>query len=312
MKDIVFIEGELPSGYTCTFLSRLFNTQPHRRLQSETGWVSYYALHAAGKKAVAAVHFHVSEGLAKTPFRSPFGSIECSSDLPPETLYDFITFFTGKLEERKVSRVEIKAPPLGYDLSGQSLIAVLLVNHGFAIRQSELTCLLNVDERPFSLGLNNSKKHELKSSRAGDLVFQRLKPQAVEEAYRFLASCKREKGYFLSMSLEDLKKSFEIFPDDFFLFGVRYNNELVAASVVIKVTEQIAYHFIFDHVRRLNNLRPGLLLLEGIYHFCCEQDFKIFDLGTSALGGKPNFLLLEFKVSIGGRLSPKFLFEKDL
>jgi hypothetical protein len=52
--------------------------------------------------------------------------------------------------------------------------------------------------------------------------------------------------------------------------------------------------------------------MEGIYEHCQVEKIRLIDLGTSALNGRPNFGLLDFKLNLGAVPTEKLTFEKKL
>jgi hypothetical protein len=55
-----------------------------------------------------------------------------------------------------------------------------------------------------------------------------------------------------------------------------------------------------------------VFLLNGLYAWCQNENVKLLDLGTSYVNGKANATLLDFKLRMGGELTPKFYFHKTL
>ena len=114
------------------------------------------------------------------------------------------------------------------------------------------------------------------------------------------------------MSLPQLRKTAKTFPNDFLFFEVTEGERRVAAAIVVKVCKTILYTFYYAHDRTYDKFSPVVFLLGGIYSFAKDSKIEWIDLGTSMNGGKVNVPLLHFKASVGGKLSPKFIFEKIL
>jgi lipid II:glycine glycyltransferase (peptidoglycan interpeptide bridge formation enzyme) len=114
----------------------------------------------------------------------------------------------------------------------------------------------------------------------------------------------------LSMTLEQLKKTVDFFPDSFFLVGVFQNKKLIAACICVQVNSTIVYTFYSAHSDEFDQLSPRIFLLNHLYDWCFLHHVTLLDLGTSTLNGKPNFSLLDFKLRMGGTLTPKYRFNK--
>jgi hypothetical protein len=114
------------------------------------------------------------------------------------------------------------------------------------------------------------------------------------------------------MTLPQLKHTIQNGKNDFFLFGIFQGNEMIAASISVKVSHRILYDFYHAHPKLVDSLSPVVALMEGMYTYCIQQEFKLLDLGTSAVDKQINFSLLNFKTQLGGKPSLKLTFEKDL
>ena len=114
------------------------------------------------------------------------------------------------------------------------------------------------------------------------------------------------------MTFPALAKTVKAVPSSFYLVGVYLGKELVGASIVIRVSKSIAYTFYLGHKQQHKKLSPSVFLISKLYDWCRKQGIGLVDLGTSALDGKPNINLLNFKLRMGGTLNPKYTFQKIL
>jgi len=130
--------------------------------------------------------------------------------------------------------------------------------------------------------------------------------------YNFLKACKDDKGFEISMTLDQLMKVSSAFPDDFLLTNIILDEKPVAVSISIKVNQFVLYNFYIDHNRFYNFLSPVVILNEGLYQFCQQNGFKMLDLGTSTLHGVINTSLLNFKLRLGAQPTRKVTFVKNL
>jgi hypothetical protein len=88
--------------------------------------------------------------------------------------------------------------------------------------------------------------------------------------------------------------------------------KMIASSIMIRVKKNIVYDIFHDHDRHYDQWSPIVLLVAGMYTFCQENQIEIFELGTSAANGIPNFNLLHFKKFLGGLPSAKLTFHKTI
>ena len=78
------------------------------------------------------------------------------------------------------------------------------------------------------------------------------------------------------------------------------------------MNDRILYDFYHAHPKSFDQLSPVVALVDGMYAYCQQNKFQLLDLVTSAVDGKVNFSLLNFKTQLGGQPSMKLTFEKDL
>lgn len=302
----------MPSGFTLAFKPALFNTPDFFSLQAESGWLSFYVLDVEGARAVAVMYVHLEDGHARTPLRAPFGSVESSGEMNPRTLFDFITYVEDQLKRRGASDFSIKNPPRGYDPEFISLLETFLLNRKYVLSSAEAGAVVAVTDTPFMKVIRHSEALRLRQARNAGFEFVLLPEDRLEAVYHFIAACHQVKGYSMSIALGDLRKTIDKFPDRYVLSAVMDQEHMRAAAVSIRVTDHILYNFMVNHEKRFNALSPPIMLMEGLYGYCQANQITLFDLGTSALDGDPNFSLLAFKLHMGAAPTTKFSFYKHL
>lgn len=307
---MIFHSGDLPEGCRLSFEPTLFNMEAHRRLQTHTGWHSFFALNEKMTQARAAVHIHIQEGVAMSPLRAPFGSFEWDGHLTTEDLYSFFLFVEDQLRRMGVHSITFKEPPLCYD-NLHNLNTVFLTNLGYRIAQAETSSCIRVGTEPFADRTNTRIRHKLGLIHSS-LTFRELAPGELDGVYDFILRHRTAKGYALSMTLPELKKATALFPDRYLLLAMFNGSRMVAACIAILVHSQVLYYFYADHDREFDSLSPTIGLVEGLYLYCQAKGIAILDLGTSALDDAPNFGLLDFKLDLGADPFPKLTFQKTL
>jgi hypothetical protein len=307
-----FIEGDLPEGFRCDFDSYLFNEPKNLTIQSSAGWRSFYALRTEKRTARARVHFHIENNVALSPYRNPFGSYEFSENFQPRELFEFLRWTETQLKESGVRRIEIKSYPDLYNKNCSSLLLTFLTNLGYHLRSAELSACIKV--RPDSLYqvMSSWEKRKAGQIRKSNLRFNILPITRFREVFEFISSSREERKQKLSMTYGQLKTVCDHFPERFCLFGMFDNNALAAASISMLINKEVLYNFYSAHARQYDSLSPVVKLMEGMYEYCQVEKIRLIDLGTSALQGRPNFSLLDFKLNLGATPSHKVVFEKML
>ena len=311
MEDFIFIKGTIPDSFKLDYEVSLFNLPQHRQLQSEGEWVSYYIIKEVKKVAVAGIHFHLSDSIARSPYRSTFGSIDASDDLEPSALFNFFQFIESDLRKSDVKKIIIKNPPTLYNSRLQTLLQVFLVNLNYRIDIAEPGTVFIVDKSGEDLS-SQWEKRKVKQAQDKELKLRYEGIDQLKTLYNFIHECRIQKGYPSSMTLDEMRSVVNTFPDRFLLTSVYRKDELVAASICVRCNSQVLYHFYSDHNTSDKSTNPTVFLIRSLYEYCFENGIAFFDLGTSSIGGIPNFGLLNFKLRLDATPTTKFTFRKDL
>ena len=305
LTDYVFRESPLSENIPYGYERWLFHHAKQLHLQISSGWHSFYAINNAKHTIDAHLHVHIDGTHAVSPYRAPFGSYQFRTDISLMALYEFIEFTLARLHEKGVNEFVVKNPPLAY-LSGlMELLTTFQFNHGFEIKAAEVGSVLDISG-DFRAGLNSWELRRIRQAENAGLTFTVLDMGELEAIYTFILACRTERGYALSIDWETLRKTVETFPDRYLLFGVKHQDVIAAAAIAYNAGNGILVNFHSAHPRDYDHLSPVVLLLEGMYQYAREKGYRLFDLGTSAIDGKPNFGLLDFKSGVGARITSKF------
>jgi hypothetical protein len=310
LEEYNFYEGIPSAAYSADFEVALFNKYQHLYLQSEEGWYTFYAANEKYKSIACCMHVHVSERDARSPLRSSFGGIECSDEVPPVILFRFLEFIEEKLKEKGVANLIIKNPPQYYNPKRAALTETLLFNLGYSVIDAELGTVVEVKEE-FGKHADLWERRKLRQAREAGFFFRAVPNEMLNDVYFFILACRKQKGYSLSMNLADLRETASRFPDQHILSAVYQEEKMIAASIAIRVHQDVLYNFYSDHDKQYDVYSPIVLLMEGLHNYCMTNRIPLLDLGTSAVNGKPNFGLLDFKMRLGGVPTSKLTFKKD-
>jgi hypothetical protein len=310
LEDYIFTE-EVPPNVEAGVEFSLFNHARHLMMQSPNGWQSFYLINIKHGRLEGHVHFYLEGSIAKSPLKAPFGSFEFADTLPLEQRYRFIKFSEEKLREHGIETIILKNPLRAYDDSGIALLEVFLLNHGWRVDEAEAGCIIDVGQ-PVESMFDAWEARKFRQASDAGLTFKALPAALLDEVYLFILTCRNKKNYNMSMTLKDLWLAFETFPDEYELFGLYHDNKLIAASITVKVTPRVMYHFYTDHDDSFDKLSPVVFLTVQLLKEAANRNIRFLDLGTSAIEGQPNFGLLNFKMRLGGIPSSKLTFIKSL
>lgn len=311
-ETYLFFEGTPAAEYREDFSTTIFHNTRHLFLQNEAHWYTYYILHQQTKAIHAIIHFHIAGEEAKSPLQSPFGSVLFSDRLPAQVLFNFLVFVEEQLRLKGIKEITIKNPPALYFPERMATLQVLLFNLNYHVSSAEIGSMIPVDERVYIDKLEQWERRKYHMAIKKDLVAKQLSQDSIEEVYQFIAQCRKLQSRKLSLSLEQLKKIVDAFPDWFIVFAIYQHDVLVAASINIVVTRHVLYNFYGAHDRQFNKLSPVVMLMDALYTYCQKHGLAYLDLGTSAIGKEPNFSLIDFKVRLGAHSTQKLTFQKKL
>ncbi len=246
-----------------------------------------------------------------SPLRAPFGSFEISEQVSPSDFYSFELKMEEELRNKKVHEIEILCPPELYT-SNQPLITTTLVSQGYTINQAESGCCIVVDDKPLFEKMFKDKRVKFQLGQKAGLIFNTIPLTQLNNVYDFIEFFRKKLNRKLSMSGSELTHTIENLPESFFIVGVYLKDQLAAACICIRVSPSIVYTFYSAHDDAIDQISPRVFLLSHLYDLCYQNGVTLLDLGTSTLDGKPNFSLLDFKLRMGGTLTPKYRFQKLL
>lgn len=294
------------------FEPSLFNTPQFLALQAAEGWLSFFVIDENRQRAVAAIHLHLDNQTARSPLRAPYGSLEFCDTVRPQVVYDFVEYVVRRLRDHGAREIWIKHPPRAYAPASLSLVETFLINQQFTVDNAEPGAVIAVDASGFESGLQHSELLRRRQVERAGFEFRMVGEDSADDVFGFIASCNEEKGYKTSISIDNLRATVLAFPGRYLFSVVTENGNLTAAAISVRVKKQILYNFMMNHEKRYNQFSPPILLLEGLYRYCQANQIALFDLGTSALNGRPNFSLFDFKMRMGAVPTSKFSFYKQV
>jgi hypothetical protein len=311
LEDCIFIKGSIPDGFKVEYEVPLFNLPEHRALQSKGQWISYSIIKRKKKVALASIHFHLADSTASSPYRSPFGSVDASSEIDPSILFNFLQFIDSDLLKSGIKKIVIKNPPTLYNPTHQTLLQVFLSNLNYQVITAEPGAILIVDKSREEL-TSQWEKRKVRQAQEQELKLKHESVDQLKTLYDFIHDCRVQKNYPSSMTFDEIQRTVNTFPERFLLTSIHKQNELVAASICVRCNSHVLYHFYSDHTTSGKSTNPTVYLIRSLYDYCVEHGIALFDLGTSSLDGTPNFGLLNFKLRLGATPTTKFTFQKVL
>lgn len=289
----------------------LFHLPKHLALGSDSVQ-SFFIAHPKRQVCCGEVHFHIDGNKAISRLRAPFGSFLFDQRLPAEVINAFVVYCEQELRENKTEEMILVHAPAACYAAQYGLLHPVLFANGFSLLKAEVSALLDISSAGFTASLHDWENRKLRQAKRAGLRAEHLPLPELHSIYDFLAACRQRKGYKLSMNYEEVRHLTTVFPEAIHLFAVFDDKTITAAALCVKVNANVLYAFYYDHHADYDPVSPVVLLIEFVYAWCAARNIRYIDLGTSARNRSINFPLLNFKLRLGARPSPKYTFHKIL
>ena len=269
---------------------------------------SCWKLETTGKNIIARICFTTQEDTAVSLLKSSFGSFELVQGIKKEQLSFFVDQLLIKLKALNYKALRIISFPRAYNPLQFDLIHEVLDESGFETVEQHANHYLFIDQhnRLADLVKADERRYLNRGKKMG-FDFRQLDIQYLPLAYDLIRSCRLKKGYSISMTYQELRHAILRFPDHYFIFGLFYDDRMLASSVCIKINKSILYDFYHGDDLNFRKYSPVVPLLEGIYRYAQTNNYQILDLGTSVEEG-----VYDFKKNMGAMVSEKVVLEKTI
>ncbi|HEX3008914.1 MAG TPA: hypothetical protein VHO90_15020, partial [Bacteroidales bacterium] len=252
----------------------------------------------------------VRDGEFFSPFSAPFGGFsQVSEPTRIQDILDASQVLREYVENSPYAGIRITLPPTIYDESFISKQSSALLNAGFDLKTVDLNSAFTLKDfgADYLDRIAYSAKKNYKTGVKNNLEFH-IANNDVErlKCYSIIKENRESKGRTVKMSYEEVIQTSQVLPADFFY--VTYENETVASAIVFTINSLIAQVIYWGAHPNFNWLRPTNYLSYNIWGFYHTKGFEIVDIGPSSQNGVPDCGLLEFKETIGCRLSMKTSF----
>ena len=288
-----------------------FNTPDHLHQQGGQESRTVTALNQTTNRTEARCTFFVQSDKAVSPVAAPFGSVEFIRTLPDAVLSGVIDALideacaTGTPTLRLVNYPHCYAPEQAHRLTNH------LLQRGFRVAAANQNFFLPIASDPFESTIDASERRRLRKCRRAGFRFEHWCRPDVDTVTSFLATTRHRQGYRLTMSTERLNELLRHFPDQFSVFVVKDGPALAALTVTVRVRADILYNFLPASSPNYHAFSPMVMLTDGLFGYCQQQQIRLLDLGVSLDGEhQPKPSLMRFKRNLGAQESPKLTFEK--
>ncbi|WP_266368049.1 GNAT family N-acetyltransferase [Tellurirhabdus rosea] len=285
----------------------LFGQASHLLQQTDLPLHYFGLIDRASGLSVARCGLFEKEGLLFSPGAASFGTIEFADALSDRDLHDFLEFVLQTARQIPVRRIRLTNPPACYGPAFLKRLETMLEDNGFRVLAQTPTHHLPVSDAPFVSRLHSFERHKLRKSRRDGFRSEIWQTPDVGQLFAFIRAARLRKNYRMTITAVQLGHLLSRFPGETTVFAVWRDDRLAAASIGIRVSDEVLYHFQgADHADFLS-YSPTVQLVESLYEYCQQQRIPVLDLGTSVSDG-----VTLFKKRLGAVEGKKRTFLKEL
>lgn len=249
----------------------------------------------------------------KLPFSATFCCFsEITKDNRIEHYHDAVKVLCEWAITNDVSKIIFSLPPVFYDELHITKLSNALFCNGFSIKDYDVNFQYNLEkfDENYVSKLQIHPRQKLKNALKQNLSFE--KTDDIETVYEIIKTNRKERGFPLWMSCDDLRKTCAVIESDFFLVRDCEKNP-VASAYVQHITEKVVNVVYWGNLGSAESLRPMNFLAYKIFEYYAQLSHisavKFVSIGISTENSVPNFGLCDFKESIGCDVSAKIIFE---
>lgn len=224
----------------------------------------------------------------RAPFSASFGGISHINNLKLKDALGIVSALEGFCKHEAISYISIQQPPIIYYKEPSEIVDFALMYCGFTMQSYDLTCYLSTLKNSAPSVLRNVQK-----ALRNELICE--ESFGIGQAWEFINEQKKMKGLPLSITKEEGKDLYNLFPEHIKCFVVRLRGKLVGAIIVYLLNEQAALGFAWAQDEQYQDLRPTDLMLYSVVEKMHATGFKYFDMGTITLSGEPAWGVTRFK-----------------
>ncbi|MFB6317432.1 hypothetical protein [Saccharicrinis sp. FJH54] len=248
-----------------------------------------------------------------SPFSAPFGGFTfLNNNIKLSILDDTLRTLLEWGKKKRFKSVRITLPPTIYNEDVISKQVNCLFRANFRITQIDLNYSFNTSlfNKDYSSVLWRNAKKNLKIASSNDFnVVYSQDSKNLEVAYNIIAFNRRERGFPLRMTMNQILETSKVICIDTFL--CKYEGSYIAAAIVFKVTEKVVQVVYWGDNPEYSSLKTMNYLSFKVFEHYSNENIQIVDIGPSTENSIPNYGLCDFKEGIGSNISQKLTFIKE-
>ncbi len=292
--------------------SHVFNSAAFNALNESKCEKVYYLLFKDSKIRLGII-FGVRNNILTSPFSAPFGGFESTSeDIRLQQIDTALNSLEVWAKEKLLQGIRIVSPSFFYNENFLNKIYNCLYRTSFVSANIELNYQFSTSkfDENYSNSIWYNAKKNLKRALQSNLTFEKLIPEKGKFAYDVIEQNRKERGFPLRMTWEQVQETMKVIPVDFFV--VKKDETPIGAALIFQVTPEIVQVVYWGDLPEFAEHKTMNFLSFNVFQYYKSQGIKIIDIGPSTENSIPNYGLCEFKESIGCDISIKTEFYKKL
>lgn len=307
-----FVIAETHSLYKYSGEQYLYNIPEYVNLWDDFKNSTFLIVHSKKPKIAASISFQIKGNSAVSMATAPFGSISLFDEVDFDILSDFLNYIETQLRSRGVQNIKIKHyPGIYHPLSNEKVISTIALS-GFRTSSIDINQIIEITSQSFESIIHPMELRNLNKAKKEGIIFTEHPNTEAKIVFNSIDTFRRARDIPVNIELNSLMKLIDLFPLNYKFFSASMNNEMVAATICVKVNNSILYNFLPAHHSSFNMYSPLVFLIENIYQYASDNRIKHMDLGVSSLNNNPQKGLIRFKERLGSKSLSKLTFIKEI
>ena len=251
----------------------------------------------------------IKDDVLLSPFSAPFGGFHYKGEsIYTSVIESFVSDLQSFAINSGLKEIRITLPPDIYNNRNNAKLTNVLMRNGFQIPIPDITNHIDLKRFKNVFTHNSSRTYYNQALNKG-LGFAETKQESDKKTiYDLIVENRIRMGRPIHMSFEDVVKTANFFPTDFFKI-VNADQEIIAGAMMYRFHKEIVYALLWGDDLKGRSDRAMDFLVFNLWSHYKAAGFHYIDLGISTVEGIPNEGLLRFKETHECQSSLRFHFK---
>ncbi len=262
--------------------------------------------------AIARCAFFLAENQLISPQAASFGAIELTKGVSDPALDLFWQALETTARQAGMSSIRLTHPPRCYAPAHIDRLIGFLTQHGFRVVEQPVTFYLPVTPLPLIDRMHASERRRLRKCQRAGFQFKHWSQPCIDTVVNYITDSRQQQGFALTLPIDRLRALLTDFPEKFLVFVVLNGSVMTTLTIAVRVSATILYSFLPADNLAYRTYSPAVMLIEGLYRYCQQQQIALLDLGVALdANQQPKLGLVRFKQNMGALPSPKQTLAKE-